>query len=225
VTIAAVAGTKPQEAGLASGLINTSQQIGGAVGIAILSTIAVSTTDDALATGTAAPVALTDGFQAAFWAGAAITFAGVLVSLFMVRGRDLQEQEEPRGRDARGEQARPRSDTIAATSSEGGAMYGRLIEIEGVDASKREEVLGIIRERIIPGLKEIEGFAGFISLVDEENRRARSVVLWETRDGADEAERTFAAKREEIVRGMGGTVRSADLYEAPIVEVLAGVRA
>jgi EmrB/QacA subfamily drug resistance transporter len=93
VTIAAVAGTKPQEAGLASGLINTSQQIGGAVGIAILSTIAVSTTDDALATGTAAPVALTDGFQAAFWAGAAITFAGVLVSLFMVRGRDLQEQE------------------------------------------------------------------------------------------------------------------------------------
>ena len=58
VTIAAVAGTKPQEAGLASGLINTSQQIGGAVGIAILSTIAVSTTDDALATGTAVPIAL-----------------------------------------------------------------------------------------------------------------------------------------------------------------------
>ena len=93
VTIAAVAGTKQQEAGLASGLINTSQQIGGAVGIAILSTIAVSTTDDALATGTAVPTALTDGFQAAFWAGAAITFAGVLVSLFLVRGRDLQHQE------------------------------------------------------------------------------------------------------------------------------------
>ena len=52
ITIAAVAGTKPQEAGLASGLINTSQQIGGAVGIAILSTIAVSTTtDDARAGG------------------------------------------------------------------------------------------------------------------------------------------------------------------------------
>jgi EmrB/QacA subfamily drug resistance transporter len=93
ITIAAVAGTKPQEAGLASGLINTSQQIGGAVGIAILSTIAVSTTSDAVATGTAAPVALTDGFAAAFWAGAAISFAGVLVSLFLVRGRDFQEQE------------------------------------------------------------------------------------------------------------------------------------
>jgi hypothetical protein len=104
-------------------------------------------------------------------------------------------------------------------------MYGRLVEIEGVDPSKREEVLGIIRERIIPGLKEIDGFAGFISLVDEENRRARSVVLWETQESADEAERQFAAQREEIVRGMGGTVQSADLYEAPIVEVHAGVRA
>jgi EmrB/QacA subfamily drug resistance transporter len=90
ITIAALAGTKPQEAGLASGLINTSQQIGGAVGIAILSTIAVSTTDDAVAGGTAVPVALTDGFVNAFWAGAGIAFAGLLVSIFMVRRRDLQ---------------------------------------------------------------------------------------------------------------------------------------
>jgi EmrB/QacA subfamily drug resistance transporter len=93
ITIAALAGTKPQEAGLASGLVNTTQQIGGAVGIAILSTIAVSTTDDAVADGTAVPTALTDGFVNAFWAGAAIAFVGVLVSIFMVRGRDLQPQE------------------------------------------------------------------------------------------------------------------------------------
>jgi hypothetical protein len=104
-------------------------------------------------------------------------------------------------------------------------MFGRLVEIEGVDPSKRDEVLGIIRDRIIPGLKEIDGFAGFVSLVDEENRRARSVVLWETREGAEEGERQFAARREEIVRGMGGSVRSADLYDAPIVEILSGVRA
>jgi hypothetical protein len=104
-------------------------------------------------------------------------------------------------------------------------MFGRLVEIEGVDPSKREEVVGIIKETIIPSLKEIEGFAGFISLVDEGTRRARSIVLWETMEGAEQAERQFAAKREEIVRGMGGTVRSADLYEAPIVEILTGVRA
>jgi Na+/melibiose symporter-like transporter len=96
ITIAAVAGTKPQEAGLASGLINTSQQIGGAVGIAILTTIAVSHTDDAFSTGASQPVALTDGFAAAFWAGAAISFAGLLVSIFLVRGRDLKQEQESR---------------------------------------------------------------------------------------------------------------------------------
>ena len=104
-------------------------------------------------------------------------------------------------------------------------MFGRLVDVEGIDPAKREEVLGIIRERIIPGLNEIDGFAGFISLVDDANSRTRSVVLFETKESAEEAERQFGPKREEIVRGMGGTVRSADLYEAPIVEVHPGVRA
>jgi hypothetical protein len=104
-------------------------------------------------------------------------------------------------------------------------MYGRLVEIQGIDPAKREEVLGIIRERIIPGMQEIDGFAGFIALVDNDSRRTRSVVLWETKESAEEAERQFAPRREEIVRGVGGTVQSADLYEAPIVDVRSGVRA
>jgi MFS family permease len=96
ITIAALAGTKPQEAGLASGLINTSQQVGGAIGIALLSTIAVSTTEDELARGVDQPTALTDGLVDAFWAGAAIAFVGLLVSIFLVRGRDLLAQEAER---------------------------------------------------------------------------------------------------------------------------------
>ena len=104
-------------------------------------------------------------------------------------------------------------------------MYGRLIEVDGVDPSKREEVLATLRERIIPAMKEIDGFAGFISLMDEDTRRARSVVLWETRESAEQAEAEFGPKREQIVRDAGGTVRSADLYDAPIVEMHGGVRA
>jgi len=100
ISIAAFAGTRQDEAGLASGLMNTSQQIGGAVGIAILSTIATSTTNDAVSGGTQLPIAMTDGFQAAFWAGAAIALAGVLVSLFLVRGRDLRPQEATIGEPA-----------------------------------------------------------------------------------------------------------------------------
>jgi EmrB/QacA subfamily drug resistance transporter len=105
ITIAALAGTRPHEAGLASGLINTSQQIGGAVGIALLSTIAVTTTEDEVASGTRLPFALTDGFVNAFWAGAAIAFVGLLVSIFLVRGRDL----------------RPSEATVGAPAFEGGA--------------------------------------------------------------------------------------------------------
>ncbi len=90
ISIAALAGTRPDQAGLASGLFNTSQQIGGAVGIALLSTIAISTTESAIADGSRQPVALTDGFQAAFWVGAVVGLIGVLVSVFLVRGRDLR---------------------------------------------------------------------------------------------------------------------------------------
>ena len=96
ITIAALAGVRDDQAGLASGLINTSQQIGGALGIAALSAIATSATGDAVAGGSTLPIALTDGFHAAFWAGAVVSFAGVLVSLFVVRSSDLTaEQEAP----------------------------------------------------------------------------------------------------------------------------------
>src|SRR6187397_1470777 len=72
ISIAALAGVKASEAGLASGLINTSQQIGGALGIAALATIATTRTEDAVSVGTSAPFALVDGFTGAFVAGAII---------------------------------------------------------------------------------------------------------------------------------------------------------
>jgi EmrB/QacA subfamily drug resistance transporter len=93
ISIAALAGVRHSEAGLASGLINTSQQVGGALGVAVLATVANSRTDAATADGSALPVALTNGFGAAFIVGAAIAFAGVLVGLFVVRREDLAQPE------------------------------------------------------------------------------------------------------------------------------------
>jgi EmrB/QacA subfamily drug resistance transporter len=94
ISIAALAGIQPAEAGLASGLINTSQQIGGALGIAALSTIASSRTDDALAGGTPLPAALVDGFTNAFIAGTVIAALGIIASLTLIRRRELEPVPE-----------------------------------------------------------------------------------------------------------------------------------
>ncbi len=90
ISIAALAGVQASEAGLASGLINTSQQIGGALGIAALSTIATSRTEDAVATGSALPVALVDGFTAAFMAGVIVAGLGIVAALTLIRRDELE---------------------------------------------------------------------------------------------------------------------------------------
>jgi EmrB/QacA subfamily drug resistance transporter len=94
ISIAALAGVDAKDAGLASGLINTSQQIGSALGIAVLSAIAVAQTSDATRAGERQAEALTSGFHAAFWAGAAVAGAGVVASLLLVR-RDELERPSP----------------------------------------------------------------------------------------------------------------------------------
>jgi Na+/melibiose symporter-like transporter len=90
VSIAALAGVEGQEAGLASGLINTSQQIGGALGLAILATVANTRTEGLLESGTPPPEALTSGFQIAFWVGAAFALISLVTTLIVLRSDDLR---------------------------------------------------------------------------------------------------------------------------------------
>lgn len=89
VTIAALAGVSEDQAGLASGLINTSQQIGGALGIAVLAAIANRVTAAAVGDGTEAAQATVDGFAVAFWIAAAAAFVGVAAIAMLVRQSEI----------------------------------------------------------------------------------------------------------------------------------------
>jgi EmrB/QacA subfamily drug resistance transporter len=94
ISIAALAGVQDAEAGLASGLINTSQQIGGALGIAALSTIATTQTENAVAGGAELPFALVDGFTAAFVAGVVVAGLGIVAALTLIRRDELEQAPE-----------------------------------------------------------------------------------------------------------------------------------
>ena len=85
ISIAALAGVKEQQAGLASGLLNTSQQLGGAIGIAIASSVAASHNQTLLHAGHAAPAALTGGFQQALWVLGAIGLLAIPAIFALVR--------------------------------------------------------------------------------------------------------------------------------------------
>ena len=91
ISIAALAGVSEHQAGLASGLLNTSQQLGGAIGIAIASSVAASHTQTLLHAGNSAPAALTGGFQSAFWVLGAIALLAVPVIFALVRRDELSD--------------------------------------------------------------------------------------------------------------------------------------
>ncbi len=90
VTIGAVSGTKPEEAGLASGLINTNQQVGGALGLGILSTIAFAD----VSPGSRDPAALTAGFSDAFLVAGLFALIGIVVALTVIRTADSRALQQ-----------------------------------------------------------------------------------------------------------------------------------
>jgi EmrB/QacA subfamily drug resistance transporter len=91
ISIAALAGVVEREAGLASGLINTSQQIGGAVGTAVASTVFATHYKDLLAEGSSQADALTHGFGYGFWALALFGLAAIIAAVTLIKREEMVE--------------------------------------------------------------------------------------------------------------------------------------
>jgi EmrB/QacA subfamily drug resistance transporter len=89
----AMSGVTPSESGLASGLVNTSLQVGGAVGLAVLATLATSRSDTLLGAGEPTPAALTSGYHLAFIVGAGLVAVALLVAATVLRPAAIVVEE------------------------------------------------------------------------------------------------------------------------------------
>jgi len=104
-------------------------------------------------------------------------------------------------------------------------MVARLVKFSGADPARLDAALEWIRDRVLPTLEAQDGFAGYIGLWDGERRLAGGLTLWESREAAEAADAKIGGLRQDTAERLGLQFESANLWDAPVVEIRAAVHA
>lgn len=104
-------------------------------------------------------------------------------------------------------------------------MVARLVKFSGADPARQEEAIELVRTRVLPTLESQDGFAGYVGLYDSERRLAAGITIWESREAAEAADAKIGGMRQEVAEKFGMKVESANLWEAPVVDIRTAVHA
>src|SRR5207244_481012 len=106
-----------------------------------------------------------------------------------------------------------------------GSMVARFVKFSGADPARKDEVIEWVRERVLPTLESQDGFAGYIGLYDSDRQMAGGITLWESPEAAQSADENIGGMRQETAQNFGLKVESANLWEAPVVDIRTAVHA
>jgi hypothetical protein len=104
-------------------------------------------------------------------------------------------------------------------------MVARFIKFSGADAARRDEMIEWVRDRVLPTLESQDGFAGYIGLYDGDRQKAGGITLWESAEAARSADEDIGGMRRETAEKFGLEVESANLWDAPVVDIRTAVHA
>ena len=97
-------------------------------------------------------------------------------------------------------------------------MYARVTTLEG-PPDKIDDATRHVREQTLPQLQQMDGFEGFVTLVDRQSGKQLAVALWESEEALRATEEAVSSMRSGVAEAAGGTVAGVERYEVAVFEV------